>query len=260
MVLMCILTFFWIWALPILCIASIFAFPAAIVLFFISLTVSLILQIHYHESILVEHPIRIWISKIPWHEWFPCNQLHFQGPAVIGVHPHGLLCCGAVAGIHLVPKSKTVLCVAPVLFYVPVIGWLLRVIGCIPANKKEMRMALKAGCSLLVVPGGVPEIVLAETGDDYRHFPRHGFLRLNKDVPIWSVFVKGECSTYRMFRGPFLKQRVWLSWRLNIPLVMPILCGWYGTWLPKRVPLKLTCRRVREPSVYDDTLRLLMSS
>jgi hypothetical protein len=257
-VMMCVLTFFWIWSLPLLCIACVFAFPTALVLLAASLALSLGMQMYYHEQILARHPIRRWISKIPWHQWFPCNRLKFDGPAVIGVHPHGLLCCGAVVGIHLVPESNTILCVAPILFYVPVIGWLLRVIGCIPARKPDMRLALKSGHALLVVPGGVPEIVLAETGDDRRRFPRHGFLNLRTGVPVVAVFVRGECKTYRMFRGPFLKQRVWLSWRFNVPLVMPILWGWYGTWLPRRVPLYLTCKKVADPKSYDDTLLSLM--
>ena len=43
---------------------------------------------------------------------------------------------------------------------------------------------------------------------------------------------------------PFLQLRVWLSWRLNIPLVTPIMLGHYGTWLPKRQPLFLETLRV----------------
>ena len=42
-----------------------------------------------------------------------------------------------------------------------------------------------------------------------------------------------------MMRGPCLDWRAWCSWRFNVPFVMPIFLGWYGTWLPKRKPLKL---------------------
>lgn len=216
--------------------------PIALFLLPSCVTLTLIFQYAYGDTIHVAHPLRRWISQIPWHKWFPCQQLCFSGQRIITVHPHGILCCGAVAGIHLVPNSTTLLCVAPILFYVPIIGWILRLIGCIRATKEVMQRALVDGHTLLVVPGGVPEIVLAETGDDTRRFARHGFLKLMDNVPVTVVYVKGECSTYTMYQGPFLDQRVYLSWLLNIPLITPILIGWWGTWLPKRVPLTFYCK------------------
>ena len=119
-----------------------------------------------------------------------------------------------------------------------------------------MQGALRAGHSLLVVPGGVPEIVLAETGDDTKRFARYGFMRLKPSVPVHVVCVRGECKTYHMFQGPFLDTRVWLSWRLNVPFVMPVLFGWYGTWLPRRRPLILTSWEVQPVTraAYDKIL------
>ena len=256
---MCILVFFWLFSLPLLLIATCFALPLAYVGCILSLLVSLLLQWYHRGHILVRHPVRRWLSRIPWHEWFPCNTLAFDGPAVVGVHPHGLLCCGAVAGIHLVPGSQTVLAVAPVLFYVPVIGWMLRVLGCIPARRDVMRTALAHGHILLVVPGGVPEIVLAESGDDLQRFPRHGFLSLDKTKTVWCVFVRGECALFTMVRAPFRALRTWLSWKLNIPLTVPLFLGWYGTWLPKRTPLTLFRQKtLPNKDAYTKTLHRLM--
>ena len=256
------LTFFWIWSLPILVLGACFAVPIALATLSICLAISLVLQFYNHDKILADHPVRCWISNIPWHEWFPCNTLQFNNQCIVAVHPHGVLCCGAVAGIHLVPGSKTMLCVAPILFYVPVIGWLLRALACIPATKHIMQTALRSGHSLLVVPGGVPEIVLAETGDDHRRFARHGILRLGPQVPVHVVFVSGECSTFHMLQGPLLDLRVWLSWRLNVPIVMPILCGFYGTWLPRRQPLKLVTQEVSpvNKTTYNKVLGALMKN
>lgn len=256
------LTFFWIWSLPILIAGVFLCAPIAIVSLPLCLAISLFLQYIHHDTILAKHPVRRWISRIPWHEWFPCNRLHFTDTCIVAVHPHGVLCCGAIAGIHFVPGSKTVLCVAPILFYVPVMGWLLRVLACIPATKTAMQNALRDGHSLLVVPGGVPEIVLAETGDDTQRFARHGILRLQPKVPVHVVFVRGECSTFRMWQGPFLRQRVWLSWRLNIPFVMPILLGHYGTWLPRRQPLTLASQEVdpANKETYKKVLEKIMKN
>lgn len=260
--LMCVLIFFWLWSLPLLLLAAVACVPAAWFTLVGSVSLSLVLQWCNHDRIVPRHFVRRWLARIPWHQWFPCTPLHFQGPAVVSVHPHGLLCCGALAGIHLVPESTSVLAVAPILFYVPVIGWMLRVIGCIPAELGVMREALQRGCVLLVVPGGVPEIVLAESGDDCRRFPRHGFLRLarSSEVPLWCVFVRGECGLFSMIRGPCLDWRAWCSWRFNVPFVMPIFLGWYGTWLPKRTPLKLARKRcdVLTKEGYGETLRQLM--
>lgn len=253
------LTFFWIWSLPMLMIGVFFAIPVALVALPFCLAVTLVVQIQSNNKIIVDHWFRKWMSRIPWHEWFPCNRLKFDDQCIVTVHPHGILCCGAVVGIHLVPDSETLLCVAPILFYVPVIGWMLRVLGCIRATKDVMRNALRAGHSLLVIPGGVPEIVLAETGDDTRRFARHGVLKLDKDMPIRVVYAKGECSTYTLIRGPFLEQRVYLSWLCNIPLVTPILLGWWGTWLPKRRRITLTSKKlhIRTKRAYTELFKEL---
>jgi hypothetical protein len=183
-------------------------------------------------------------ATVPWHTWFPCNVLEIpKEPCIITVHPHGVLCCAAVVGIHLVEGSETVFCVAPVLFYVPILGWLARLMGCIPATWDAMRSALDAGYPLIVVPGGVPELVLTEYRDDRRFFleKRFGFVKLAMvtRVPLFPVWARGETATYRLVHGPWLDKRVWLSWKLNIPLVLPWFRGWYNLWIPRRVPLEL---------------------
>lgn len=246
MLLMCLITFIWIWSVPLLLIGSFFMFPAAVASSLIFFTLGIYLQYSDRSKIQPEHWIRKIMSEIPWYEWFPCNQLHFDD-GMIAVHPHGVLCCGALAGIHFVPGSKTCMCIAPIVFYVPIIGLLARKLGCIPADRHHMTLALQKGYPVLVVPGGVPEIVMAEAGDDQRRFKRHGFLRVARELSakVHAVYVSGECQTYKMFRGPFLETRIWISWSLNVPLVLPVLLGWYGTWMPKRVPLYIKTMQIQ---------------
>jgi len=249
-VLFALITFCWIWALPLLLLGSfLLAGPCCLGTCF-CFFLTFYLQLRDDGLIIPNHWLRRFISSIPWNDWFPCNQLTFKS-GVVSVHPHGILCCGTLAGIHFVPGSTTCLCIAPVVFYIPVIGWVARLLGCIPSDLKHMRLALDSGHPVLVVPGGVPEIVLAETGDDHQRFKRHGFLRLAKDTghTLHAVTVKGECSTYNMFQAPFIQARVWLSWRFNIPFVFPLMLGWYGTWIPKRVPLTLSFSRVEQLDV-----------
>ena len=238
---MTFIIFCWIWSLPLLILAFVFAIPSAVILFPISMVLSCTLQYYYHGKIMPNSWLRRQMNRIPWHQWFPCNQIHIQKTSIIAVHPHGLLCCGALAGIHFVPKARTVFCVAPILFYVPVIGWCLRLIGCIPAKYDIMLKTLNMGYPVIVVPGGVPEIVLAESADDKQRFERHGFLKIAKQaqVPVTAVFVQNECKLFDMIQMPFLRHRVTLSYYINIPIVLPVFWGYYGTWLPKRIPLNI---------------------
>jgi len=243
--LLAILTFCWIWSLPLLILGVLFAIPAAIVIFPVCICISSYMQYKYQGMCISNHWLRRVVSSIPWNEWFPCNTLAFKD-GIIAVHPHGLLCCGTLAGIHFVPQSKTCMCIAPIVFYVPVIGWIARLLGCIPADKYNMTRAIELGYPLLVVPGGVPEIVLVELADDTMRFKRHGFLKIanNTNSNVHIVFVNGECNTFTMFKAPFHSWRVWLSWKLNVPITLPIMLGWYGTWIPKRQRLALHYKTV----------------
>lgn len=255
---MAVLTFCWIWLLPLMCVGFFFSIPAIVVSLPVCIGISVTLQWWQHNKIYVAHPIRRTLSVIPWHQWFPCNRITISKTSVIAVHPHGLLSCGALAGIHFVPASTTVFCVAPLLFYIPVLGWFIRVMGCVPARYDIMLKCLRDGHSVLVVPGGVPELVMAEKRDDHTWFKRRGFIRLAKEaqVPVQSVFVQGECSTYTMIQGPLHDTRVDLSWKTNVPLVCPVFWGWYGTWLPRRVPLTLCVKEWRGQTVDEYFLAL----
>lgn len=259
-VLICLITFVWIWSLPLLIIGSLFMMPAALGISFVCIFLGMFLQYSEHSMVQPEHWIRTYMSKISWNQWFPCNILHFD-KGVIAVHPHGVLCCGALAGIHFAPDSKTCMCIAPVVFYVPIIGLFARKLGCIPADRHHMTLALNKGYPVLVVPGGVPEIVMAESGNDQKRFERHGFLRIAQEMnaEVHAVYAQGECNTYKMFKGPFFETRIWISWWLNIPLVFPILLGWYGSWMPKRVPLLLKTLKIEsyDKQIYKKKLETL---
>ena len=241
-----VLTFCWIWALPLLMLGFVCSIPACLALLPACLLISVGCQWHCHDKLMPSSWLRRLISTIPWHQWFPCNVLDVpKAPSILCVHPHGILCCGALVGLHLIPQSQTLFCVAPLLFYVPVLGWLARLLGCIPASYPIMKSALEQGYPLIIVPGGVPELVLTEKGDDTAFFleQRFGFLKLAMEtqVPLFPIFSKGETATYRLVQAPWLSWRVRLSWQWNVPLVFPWFRGWYNLWLPRRVPLELVC-------------------
>ena len=233
------LVFVWIWALPLLLVCAVLMFPFAIVFVPISFAISALVRVNC--AVTNRSALRTIVNSWGLASWFPCNTVSVTEQTVISVHPHGLLCCGALAGIHFVPGSTTIMCVAPALFYIPVLGWVLHLLGCIPADYTSMLETLQQGHSLIVLPGGVPEIVLLEQQLDQSLFPRYGFLRLASatNTPVTAVFVHGECATFRLVPLPFLKVRTYLAWWTNLPLIFPIVLGYWGTWLPKQKQLTL---------------------
>ena len=241
LVLVLVVVFVWIWSLPLLILGAIFLSPVALMLLPVSFLISILVQ---RCPTVTKSPLRSFVNELRLFEWFPCDTVQVQQQTVIAVHPHGLLCCGALAGIHFVPGSTTIMCVAPILFYIPILGWSLPLLGCIPADYSTMRKTLEMGHTIVVVPGGVPEIVLSEQGEDTALYPRYGFLKLATatGTSVMSVFVQGECSTFQLIPLPFRRLRAYLSWLTNIPLVLPLVRGHWGTWLPKQVTLRLKTR------------------
>lgn len=236
------IVFIWIWSLPLLLLSFVLLFPFA--LFFLPISFAISALVQKHCTVVTNSRLRSFVNSLDIAAWFPCNTLHFSRQTVIAVHPHGLLCCGALAGIHFVPGSVTVLCVAPALFYIPVLGWVLHLLGCIPANYATMLKTLQHHHSLIVLPGGVPEIVLFEQQNDKALFPRYGFLKLAAatKTPVTAVFVQGECSTFRLVPLPFCQLRQSVAWWTNIPLIFPLILGYWGTWLPKQRQLTLVTK------------------
>ena len=185
--------------------------------------------------------LRDFITGFQLFNWFPCNTIQLKQQRVVAIRPHGLLSCGALAGVHFVKGSETIFCVAPILYFVPLLGHSLNLLGCIPATRKSMKNVLIKGYSLIVVPGGVPELVLSETNSDLELYPRFGFLKLASanSVHVLSVFVGGETKLYNIIQLPCLQNRVKLSWFFNIPFMFPLISGFYGTLLPKQKKLIL---------------------
>lgn len=185
--------------------------------------------------------LRDFLTGLKLYRWFPCNTLKIKKQSLISVHPHGVQCCGAIAGIHLVDGSETISCVAPIMYFVPFVGQCLNLLGCIPATRASMEAALRDGYSLINVSGGVPEVVLTEMNSDTEFYPRFGFLNLARNfrVQVLTVFSEGETATFNVLRLPWLRERVKLSRYFNFPLMLPFMSGYYGLWIPKRVKIRL---------------------
>jgi len=182
--------------------------------------------------------LRKLLSSIAWRDWFSATPVAASfGRSIVCVHPHGLLSLGTLALLHFVPGSNTVMAVAPILFYIPFFGLLGPSLGFVPSNKAGLLAVLKTDRTLLILPGGVPEILCAEAVQKTLFIsPRVGLFKLafheGRDMQI--IVVDGEEKLFRSLRLPFLKERTWLSWAFNFPVMLPWFGGCYGSFVPRR--------------------------
>jgi len=186
--------------------------------------------------------LRTWFNHIPWHQWFDeASTVTIPGDRhyLIASHPHQLFCLGALICVHFRPKSRTLFAVAPLIFHVPFIGWLAAHLGCVPADKGSLQAALKVS-SVLLVPGGVPEVVMFERGEMYTE--RYGMFRLG--VPILPLVTTSQ--HYYVPKAPLYRLRLLIAKTFRVPIIFPWVFGWYGTWLPKRHALVVKQLEVSE--------------
>ena len=226
--------FVWIYLLPILIVGFICCVPFFIVvtppLFAISISVMYLLK----DEIIPNGYIRDIVNNIPYKLWFGAiDELPpLPTPRLICSHPHGILCTGILISAHFRPGSTTVFAVSKWLFAVPFVGWLARHLGCIPATYEDIERALQSH-SVILVPGGVPELI---TGRPYTR--RTGFLKIARSTNVPILPVETKSTFFDMIPCGFQEFRMWVAKCIGIPLMLPVI-GWYGTWLPKRVPIHL---------------------
>ncbi len=246
--LICILVFMWIFLLPIFIIGFLFSIPFFVFALPVSLMIGGTIYLCYDH--IKESSIRDIITNGMFEFaqfWFGPNTIVVPNKrALICCHPHGVLCTIALVGIHFRPKSKTLIAVAPLFFTVPVIGWLAKHLGAIPASYESIKKALQH-TSVVLIPGGVPEIICLEQLEQYTK--RWGFLKLAKECMCPIVSICGKHNYYDLLPMPFYDLRKYLSNKIGIPIVFPWVFGWMGTWLPKRKPMEAT---VFEFEVGDD--------
>ena len=257
--LMAIILIVWLVTLPLFVLGTLCMSPFFICALPLCWVISLIQQHQYWHGQQADNCCWYIVSRIPWHLWFKsltADPLSIETPALICSHPHGWVCAGIMLGNHFHPKGpKTYFAVAPLLFWIPIFGWFLYSLRCIPATRRHIKQTLTHS-SVILVPGGVPEIVCAES-PIIRLFleERYGFARLadTTNTPLIAAWTEGELFTYERITLPFLEARIWLSHQLNLPFTFPYLWGWHGTWLPKPVKLHVSYSKPLMPLQGKDT-------
>lgn len=229
----------WVYLCPILVVGTLVCLPYFIVVSPIMICVSFVTAYLWRDTIIPTGVLRDIVNNMPYTMWFGSIDIVKtpSTPHLITSHPHGFLCTGILFAAHFRRDSKTVFAVSPWVFAIPVVGWIAQRLGCIPADEDSIRRVLKTH-SVILVPGGVPELVTQ------RHYTRrHGFLRIahHLDVPILPVVTRSV--HFVGITAPLLDVRQWVAKTYGVPLMIPML-GWYGTWLPRRVPIRLDVKPV----------------
>eukprot|EP01121_Diplochlamys_sp_Union-15-3_P003814 TRINITY_DN13755_c0_g1_i1.p1 TRINITY_DN13755_c0_g1~~TRINITY_DN13755_c0_g1_i1.p1 ORF type:complete len:283 (-),score=42.15 TRINITY_DN13755_c0_g1_i1:15-863(-) len=120
-------------------------------------------------------------------------------PCVHAMHPHGLMAITSILGFGLYGTStdcpKDVLIATSRLVYkIPFVRDIGLWLGGIDAKYEVLTGAIDKGHSILILPGGVQEMVLANRSRLDIYTKHKGFARLafEKNSPIIPIFAKGE--------------------------------------------------------------------
>lgn len=241
--LMFISLFVWAYSIPIILFLVLFGVPIALPMFIFMLCVSNGLQLMYTNPI-PSSKLRTFLNNVDFSPWFH-NIDKVEVPEkthLICSHPHNVFCLGALLSVHFQPNSKTLIAVAPLIFHIPFLGWVAAQAGCIPSSKQSITHALDERMSVILVPGGVPEVVCYEKKELYTS--RYGFLKF--DAPILPVVTLSR--HYHVPESPLYDLRMFVAKRYGIPIIFPWVFGWNYTWLPKREALRVKVLEVKDRS------------
>ena len=224
----------WLFELPLTVLGVLLLLPAAWIIAIITIVLA---QTNTHN----QSYIRTMLAMIPFEKHFASCNIQLSEPlkGLIIVFPHGIFCIGALL-LHLRHHKTSYIAVASCIFYIPVIGYIARNIGCIPATETSIRRVLATpNTTLFLLPGGISELLNMEQAPKrVLHLPkRFGFLRLALEYGcrLTTIDIQQEEHTYWCLPLPFLEQRKRLSEYLGVPLMFPWVFGYYNTWIPKQV-------------------------
>lgn len=110
--------------------------------------------------------------------------------------------------------------------------------NCIDATKESAQAAVNAGHSIMVLPGGIHEMLVTEHGREKLWLKNHkGFVRLalQNGLPLIPMYAFGASDLYHTHS--FLDGlRMWIG--SNLRVALPIFSGQHGTLCP--LPVQVT--------------------
>ena len=230
--------FLWMYLMPIMLLGALLAGPILLWLSPIIVALSA-MGIFASRDDVRSSALRDIANALPYYRWFgKVDRVPtVDSPHLITFHPHGVLCTAALTSAHFKPGSDTLFAVSRWLFVIPGIGWIAVQLGCIPATQARIEAALQHG-SVVLVPGGVPELVV-----DRPYTRRYGFLRcaLRAKVPLLPVHC-GVKFFDRIDTPSIQDVQLWIARHIGLPVMLPVF-GWHALWLPKRLPVNVDIKK-----------------
>mmetsp|Transcript_15331 Transcript_15331/g.24978 ORF Transcript_15331/g.24978 Transcript_15331/m.24978 type:complete len:322 (-) Transcript_15331:323-1288(-) len=209
----------------------------------------------FSKSWLVEKLSGWFPFKITISEKLKPDSMKKSDQYLFACHPHGIngefRLFMDVKMRETFPNLASWRCLAAsVVFYVPLLREISLYTHCIDAGKASATKAMKAGHSIIVVPGGEQEQMLTRFQEEIVYLrKRKGFVRLamENNAKIVPVYTFGMSDLY-IPSGFLYDFRFWLMKRFRF--VICLYSGPFGLPIPFRVPLNMV---FGEPISYPAT-------
>lgn len=148
--------------------------------------------------------LRAWVEFEVKRE-APNMPIEMRGPQIYAVHPHGFFPLSVTLEFALNAKSRCKIATTGIYYKIPVFRNVMAWGGCVEARRDIMEKVLDDGKDLVVLPGGVREMAMYETGGRSELYLGHeGFLKMawKKGIQVVPCISKGETDLYLAWK-PF---------------------------------------------------------